>query len=288
MNALAYDLLVLTRRYREGAYKTQRNRSTTLLMCARQLGEAGHVQLRAWDFRGRHRNALVARWWAERISWKELCNRAAILRWWAEKIDNPGVIPMTNDFLRQETSRIPIGPQVSKAQVFDPACLAKITDPHIRVAIELAIVFGLRLHECLLVEPHRADEGTHLALVKTKGNRPRHVSITRDDQRLVLERAKTLVPRGQSMIPAGKEFHQQRNLLNRWLRKVGLRKLHGVRHHFAQEYFAEAAGHAAPVQGGPSRREMTPEERQADTQARTQLAQELGHNRPRISATYIG
>jgi hypothetical protein len=44
---------------------------------------------------------------------------------------------------------------------------------------------------------------------------------------------------------------------------------------------------AAPVQGGPSRDEMSPEQRKADEQAREIIADALGYGRVQIAASYL-
>jgi hypothetical protein len=48
------------------------------------------------------------------------------------------------------------------------------------------------------------------------------------------------------------------------------------------------AGFKAPAAGGPTRGELTPEQRQVDYRARMQISAELGHGREEITAVYLG
>ncbi len=51
----------------------------------------------------------------------------------------------------------------------------------------------------------------------------------------------------------------------------------------------QLAGHwKAPVRGGPSRRDLEGEDRDADRRARTMISRELGHGRASVTAQYVG
>ncbi len=66
-------------------------------------------------------------------------------------------------------------------------------------------------------------------------------------------------------------------------RNFGLGKLHDLRAAYACERYQALAGAAAPAVGGP--RVASSE---ADRAARDTIAQELGHGRSDVVATYIG
>jgi hypothetical protein len=63
---------------------------------------------------------------------------------------------------------------------------------------------------------------------------------------------------------------------------------HGLRHAYAQDRFLELAGFPCPAMGGPSRAQLTTEQREADYDARVIISSELGHSREAITAAYLG
>ncbi len=111
--------------------------------------------------------------------------------------------------------------------------------------------------------------------------------IRNDEQRKLLEEVKALA-KGGSLIPADLNYVQQLHRYERQLRKVGLSKLHGLRHAYAQQRYLELTGWKAPVAGGPTSKQLNPEQRPLDHQARTTISNELGHARAEISAVYCG
>ena len=64
--------------------------------------------------------------------------------------------------------------------------------------------------------------------------------------------------------------------------------MHGLRHAFAQALYERLAGWKAPAAGGPSKAELTPEQRAADDDARVLISAELGQVRESITAVYLG
>ena len=70
--------------------------------------------------------------------------------------------------------------------------------------------------------------------------------------------------------------------------KAGLNKNHGLRHGYAQARYEELTGWPCPAVGGPERKRLTPEQREADTVARETISRELGHARISIVAVYCG
>ena len=121
----------------------------------------------------------------------------------------------------------------------------------------------------------------------TKGGRPREIPIRTLAQREVLDAAKALARRG-ALIPADKSYKQQLIHYEPFTRKAGLSHLHGLRHAYAQDCFEELAGFPCPAAGGPSRAQLTPEQRENDYEARVIISVELGHSREAITAAYLG
>ena len=91
-----------------------------------------------------------------------------------------------------------------------------------------------------------------------------------------------------SMIPPDKKYVTWLSTYKEATRVIGARKLHGLRHGYAQQRFEMLAGFKAPAAGGPTRGELTPEQRQVDYRARMQISAELGHGREEITAVYLG
>ena len=69
---------------------------------------------------------------------------------------------------------------------------------------------------------------------------------------------------------------------------MGLSRLHGLRHAYAQQRYEELTGWRAPAAGGPTARDLTPEQRQWDREVRRLISRELGHEREQITAVYLG
>jgi len=70
--------------------------------------------------------------------------------------------------------------------------------------------------------------------------------------------------------------------------RVGLSNMHGLRHAYAQHRYEELTGWKAPAAGGPGSKNMTPEQREIDREARLNISRELGHEREAVTAAYLG
>jgi site-specific recombinase XerC len=286
---LVYELKRLAERNRDGSYATIANRKSMLMLMGKQLVELGYNQLHANELKGRHINKLLALWKTQSLSHATIRNRLSALRWVAEKIGRRGILPKTNRYYdltpRQFVAR------VSKAQPLPENQLTQIKDRYVRMSLELQKAFGLRRAESILIRPWQADHSTTLVLQGswTKGGRPREVPILIPGQREVLDRAKALVKlKHASLIPAHLLYKNQLAKYEYWCSRVGLSRMHGLRHAYAQARFLELAGFPAPAAGGPMRQDLTPEQREIDQEARMILSAELGHCREAITAAYLG
>lgn len=288
MHDLTYSLTSLTTHNRDGSYKTQSNRHDTLALIGNHLVECGFKQLHARDLKRRHVNRLVTRWKREAISHAEIRNRLSVIRWVLRKVGNPGAIPKSNAVFGL-TPRSQVA-TVSKAATLDRAKWSQITDPSIRMALELQEHFGLRRQEALLLRPHEADQGQWLVLKGSwaKGGRSRAIPVITPEQREVLDRAKAMVSKAASLIPADTTLKHQRNRYTYQVHKVGLTPGHSLRHQHAQQRYEALSGMPAPVHDARPRQALTPTERDADQRARLIVSAELGHTRGSISSTYIG
>ncbi|MBF4370531.1 integrase, partial [Vibrio anguillarum] len=63
---------------------------------------------------------------------------------------------------------------------------------------------------------------------------------------------------------------------------------HGLRHEYAQARYLELTGWRSPKAGGLSSRELTPEQKAVDREARLTISKELGHEREAITVAYLG
>jgi site-specific recombinase XerC len=283
---LTYTLRQLCDRNRDGSHATQGDRESCLKLMARQLKEAGFRQLKARSLNGKHVDALLGRWRSDGLSAGTLKNRLAHLRWWAEKVGKEGLIASSNRQL-DVPNRV-FATNANKATELADK-LDKVSDPYVRVSLELQRAFGLRREESIKFQPRYADHGDHLKIKGswTKGGRERVIPITTPEQRATLDRAHRLVGE-RSLIPAEKTYIEQRHVYDRECRAADLKRMHGLRHAYAQTRYEALTGWKSPVAGGPSTQSLTASQRLADFEARQTISRELGHGRVEITKVYLG
>lgn len=287
MKDLNYQLKNLCSRNQDGSRATQAERFQLLQTMAGHLNELGYRRMDATSLKPKHIDALVAKYLNDDLTSGTIKNRLSALRWWAEKIGKQNVVARDNAFYGIE-SRVFVT-NVSKARDLDKELLEKIADPHLKISLELQKAFGLRREEAIKFSPDYADRNTFLRLKSTwcKGGRAREIPIQTDAQREVLRRAHLVAGKG-SLIPSHLMYVQQMRLYERETQKVGLSKMHGLRHRYAQERYHTLTGRPAPACGGSSRNDLTEDERADDAVARCAISQELGHEREQITAVYLG
>jgi len=115
----------------------------------------------------------------------------------------------------------------------------------------------------------------------------KNVPITRDSQRALLEEIRALVG-GGALIPPHRNYVQQLHCYESQTKAAELKKLHGLRHAYAQRRYRELTGWLAPVAGGPTRKGLSPAQREIDDEARATVTAELGHSRLAITNSYCG
>ena len=287
MRNLNYQLKKLGRNNRDGSHATQAKRAYLLSQIANQLHELGFTGLSARSLRPKHVDALVSLWQRQRIAVGTIKNRMAAIRWWARKVNRRGAVAQGNDYYgiasRQMVSA------VSKAKSLSAAQLARITDRHVYLSLELQRAFGLRREEALKFRPNYADRGDRLVLKAswTKGGKSRVIPIRTDEQRKILGRVWQLAGKG-SLIPTERSYIQHLRVYVRQIMNAGLSKMHGLRHAYAQERYFELTGWKCPVVGGPKSHILSSNDQRIDKQARLTISRELGHVREQIVAIYIG
>jgi integrase len=284
---LNYQLKQLCKNNRDGSYGTQVQRERVLTLIANQLHGLGFRQMHAKSLRPKHVEALTALWLESNVAAGTMKNRMSAIRWWAGKVNKQNVVARSNDHYGLPRRQYANG--ANRATVLDEDKLARVTDPHVRMSLELQEAFGLRREEAIKIRPHLADKGDTLWLKPSwsKGGRPREVPIRTKAQRAVLDQARALAGTG-SLIPSHKTYKQQLKLYEGQCIRAGLSKMHGLRHAYAQRRYAQLTGFLAPIADGPNRTALSADERALDKTARAVISAELGHNREQITVTYLG
>jgi len=283
---LNYQLKQICRRNRDGSYSTQAKRFHHLMMMANQLHELGFQGMTARSLKPKHVDALVKHWMEQELAVGTIKNRMSVLRWWAEKVAKQNVIARSNEHYgipdRQFVS------STSKATGVTVQALGKITDPFVRMSLELQQAFGLRREEAIKFSPGFADRGDHLTLKSswTKGGKERDVPVRTPEQREVLRRVHQLAGHG-ALIPSERNYVQQLRVYERQTANAGLSKMHGLRHAYAQRRYEELTGWKSPAAGGPVTKVLSPGQKVLDRQARRTISEELGHCREQISSVYL-
>lgn len=287
MRELNYQLKQLCQSNRDGSYSTQSNRHNTLQKLANDLHILGYRGMQVRSLKQKHVDALVNQYKDEKLAIGTLKNRLAVLRWWATKINRPQVVAKNNT--HYGIGQRHLVAKESKAQQLNQDKLNNITNPYIKMSLELQAAFGLRREEAIKFSPIYADQQDHIRLKSTwcKGGKERIIPIRTATQRDVLNRAKLLAGRG-SLIPPHLQYVQQMRTYEKQTQKAGLSKLHGLRHAYAQSRYEELTGWPAPTCGGPCRKQLTPDQKKIDFKVRLIISKELGHEREQITASYLG
>lgn len=287
MDDLMYSLRKLCRRNRDGSHATQGDRLGSLSLIARELREAGFRNMQTTSLQRRHVDALVRRWQTRGLSAGTQKNRLAHLRWWAEKIGRPSIIPASSADLGIPERRFVTNE--NKARELDDGNLERVRDPYILMSLVLQQMFGLRREESIKFQPRFADRGDHIFLKHswTKGGRERAVPIINAEQRAALDQAHSLAGAG-SLIPPRRSYIEQRNLYDGQCKAAGLSSMHGLRHRYAQMRYEALTGTQCPAAGGPQAHLLNSAQRTLDALARQVISNELGHERPQITAVYLG
>lgn len=283
---LMYSIRQLLSARREGSYATRADRLGMLLHFAEDVLKLGYGLNHIQGLKTKHVEAVVTHWRQEGLSNGTLKNRTAALRYLAGRLNSANIVPSNTEL------GIAAREYVAKEnKALDNPKLNQVIDPYILHSLELQRVFGLRREESLKIKPIMADKGDYLVLQPSwcKGGRGRIVPIRTEEQRYWLNEAKALVKLADySLIPPGKTYIQQRYLYDKQTQRAQLPNLHGLRHAYAQKRYEELTGWKAPICGGPSSKQLTPEQKLKDREARIIITEELGHSRIQITVNYLG
>ncbi|MCG7556265.1 phage integrase N-terminal domain-containing protein [Pseudoalteromonas sp. Of11M-6] len=293
MSTLKYQLQGLMKRNADGSFATKAERHKILSQAATQLKEGGYKLPNPNSLKPKHVEYLVERWKSEKLSPSTIKNRMAHVRWWAEKIGKSSMLPKSNSgsnhAIKLDIEKRCYVPTESKAKDLDLEKLAKVGNSNVKLSLKLQKEFGLRRAEAIKFRPSYAIRGDKLVLKASwcKGGRARELPIRTESQREVLREVQQAAGNG-SLIPNDKTYIQQLRSYERETSNVGLDKMHGLRHMYAQERYHELAGWKCPLAGGPTSKELSPEEKAIDRDVRNLITEELGHTREQITVQYIG
>lgn len=303
-----FNLTRLLKENRTGSRATQDARIDTVSAFVNTLDREGFSRdIRKRDYRIQERHvARAVRAWQRfgAVSDRTIENRLAHLRSMARWQGTPGLLRSNREYLTDREQRRE-GPVESKA--IDPSTVnpEAARTPFAQASLYLQKEFGLRRAEALKIQPWRSGDpetATHLVLHRSacKGGRPREILIRTEAQREAFRFAAD-VAQGGSLIPPGLKYAGKgESWRDEYRKEAALAGLpdgasHGLRHAYAQARYvgltAELSGGEgwkAPVNGGPWRSEMTPEDAAVDRLARQVVAEELGHGKARRASAYLG
>lgn len=275
----------------ELSFKTRYDYEKGIKLVVTQLHEAGIQLSHIKHLKERHIQTLIQQWKLQALKPATIKNRLSQLRYVCSNIDKFNIMPTSNDQLG--ISKRSYLPDRNKAiHNFD---VNRFTDPYIRLSVQLQQHFGLRREESIKFIASKADKGTYIELQAswTKGGIARIIPITTQEQRDLIDQIKRSVPTGHSLIPKDKSYRQQEHTYVTQVRAAGYRNLHGLRHAYAQNRYkvltaelSNGQGWESPINGGPSKSEMTLSQRDIDYQVRMKISECLGHSRPNIVKMY--
>lgn len=168
-----------------------------------------------------------------------------------------------------------------------------IEDRFVAIQLKLSHHFGLRVKEASRFKPYKdinEDESRLVITRGTKGGRPREIEIVTQEQRQLLQEAKSLChDNNDSMIPRIKKQGAWLKHYYRVINRHGISRAngitsHGLRHGYAHRVYEQETGALPKAVTGKKPIVNTVKDRLA----RLIVSQHLGHNRESISSAYIG
>ncbi|MBX7222562.1 MAG: integrase domain-containing protein [Blastocatellia bacterium] len=288
MRQLNFDLKEMCLRHRDGSYGTQHERLIALQQMADDLFSLGFHCLRAHNLKPKHVDALVCHWKENDLKPGTLKNRMSHVRWWAAKIGKGNVVLKTNDEYKIE--RRCYIPTKSKAHTLSSGQLDLVTDNYTLTSLKLQQWFGLRRETSIKFIVSLADRGHKIVLKPswTKGKKVGYeVAVRLPEQRALLDEVRKMVGE-KSLIPSKSKYVDQLNRFKAQCEKAGINNVHGLRHHYIQMRYEQLTGWKAPVLGGPTLDQLSPEQKDEDRKARILIAKEIGHEREDVTNQYLG
>ncbi|AUH72636.1 phage integrase N-terminal domain-containing protein [Legionella sainthelensi] len=275
------------------SFASQADMRIILNRCVKDLHELGYKLSHIKGLKTKHIYILIEHWKKQNKSTATIKNYMSKLRKAAILLDKPQLIKADNaSYLIPNRSYFPTSNKAITHIDFN-----KCSDSLIRLSLEAQSLFGLRREESIKIILSDAAQGDYLKIKPswTKGGIGRTLKITNTEQKQWLKKALQQVPQGRSLIPKGRTYKQHLAHYQKQTELMGLRKLHGLRHAYAQRRYFELTkqfdphhkGWQSPINGGKQRRLMNPTEKATDYKARAILSRELGHSRIAITKIYL-
>ena len=292
MLQLAYEMQQILATVRGGSFETRKRLNAECRQIAQALNDTGWTKFvrqkgGARSLKSRHTAAMVQQCQKDGLGAGTIKNRVGTMRRVVKLSGRQGAIHKSNAYYGIG-KRVQVTNQDRGVDMTDEQVKA-LPSPRLQASAKLQKAFGLRISESVLIKPRRADQGDKLVMQGSwcKNGRPRTLDIRTPEQRAALDFAKKVAGRG-SLIDPGKTRDKWLGSTRYYYRKVGISRTHGVRHRYAQIRYREITGWACIAVGGPARKELTPEQKAVDRQARLQISEELGHERLRVTSIYLG
>lgn len=225
-------------------------------------------------------------------------NKLSVLRVYCKWIGKPGMIKAPEYYVEdpEQVKRTTATKQDKSWDAKDAnQLIMKVCqkDEIVGMQLKLSNEFGLRRQEAIMLKPHISDEGVYLHVrAGTKGGRPRIVPISTEQQRSLLEEAKSMAdPKSGLICRPGKTLKQAINRFKYVMRYCCITKAgegvtaHGLRHGYVHHRYQERTGGGKlPVKGGMPG-EVDP---MIDKVAKLKIMEEVGHSRLAVTTAYGG
>lgn len=177
--------------------------------------------------------------------------------------------------------------------------VSRVTEAHgerVGATAELSREFGMRMEEAAKFDARSQLEqaretGTVTISNGTKGGQSREVKLVHPDRQMhALERAAAAQGEGdRSMIPADRSYgdykENELKAARETIQEQGASGWHDFRAGYACERYEELTGHSAPCCNADEGRTA---DREADSETRSIISEELGHHREDVMVSYVG
>lgn len=294
LRSAKFSINELVRKSRVLSYSSKADMRYMLFRCIKDLHELGYKVGHVKGFQPKHIYALVEHWKSQGKNPATIKNYMSKLRYTASLLNNSEL--MKPDNAAYKIDKRAYSSTINKA--IHEIDLSKCSDPYIRLSLEGQAVFGLRREESMKFTLSQGNKGERLQIMPswTKGGIGRSVHISTDAQRQWLDKVAQLVEPGESLIPRDRNYRQHLSHYQEQTKLMGVCKLHGLRHAYAQRRYKELTqlndpngkGFVCPMDGGKPYKAMTVEEKLIDRCVRLKISRELGHSRVSIVRIYIG
>lgn len=275
------------------SYASKADMKHMLNRCIKDLHELGFKLAHIKGLKPKHVHVLVSHWKNQGKNTATIKNYMSKLRKASKALEKPNLVKSKNDAYQIEKRSY--APKHNKA--IHHIDFSKCTDPHIRLSIEGQALFGLRREESMKFVLSEAWNARSLKIKPswTKGGIGRTLSITNEKQRQWLIEVSKLIKPGESLIPVDRTYKHHLSHYQAQTKKMGVSKLHGLRHAYAQRRYHELTraldpqgqGLLCPMAGGVSSKNLKGLEKDLDRRVRMILTRELGHSRTNITKIYL-